>query len=72
MSQYRGMPGPRTGSGWVGEQGGRRGVIGDKKKKKRKKNYSSLSQGTKVRPVLGEGRGAVEYFSIISGFWYKI
>ena len=21
MPQYRGMPGPRTGSGWVGEQG---------------------------------------------------
>jgi hypothetical protein len=23
MPQYRGMPGPRSGSGWVGEQGGR-------------------------------------------------
>jgi hypothetical protein len=21
MPQYRGMPGPRSGSGWVGEQG---------------------------------------------------
>jgi len=21
MAQYRGMPGPRSGSGWVGEQG---------------------------------------------------
>jgi hypothetical protein len=24
MPQYRGMPGPRSGSGWVGEQGGGR------------------------------------------------
>jgi hypothetical protein len=24
MPQYRGMPGPRIGSGWVGEQGGGR------------------------------------------------
>jgi hypothetical protein len=24
MPQYRGMPGPRSRSGWVGEQGGRR------------------------------------------------
>jgi hypothetical protein len=24
MSQYRGMPGPGSGSGWVGEQGGGR------------------------------------------------
>ena len=23
MPQYRGMPGPRSGSGWVGEWGGR-------------------------------------------------
>jgi hypothetical protein len=22
MPQYRGMPGPESGSGWVGEQGG--------------------------------------------------
>jgi hypothetical protein len=27
MPQYRGMPGPRSGSGWVGEQGGGR-VLG--------------------------------------------
>jgi hypothetical protein len=27
MSQYRGTPGPRSGSGWVGESGGR--VWGD-------------------------------------------
>jgi hypothetical protein len=24
MPQYRGIPGPRNGSGWVGEQGGGR------------------------------------------------
>jgi hypothetical protein len=24
MPQYREMPGPRSGSGWVGEQGGER------------------------------------------------
>jgi hypothetical protein len=24
MPQYRGMPGPRSRSGWVGEQGGER------------------------------------------------
>jgi hypothetical protein len=24
MPQYRGAPGPRSGSGWVGEQGGGR------------------------------------------------
>jgi hypothetical protein len=24
MPQYRGMPGPRSGSGWVGEHGRRR------------------------------------------------
>jgi hypothetical protein len=24
MPQYRGMAGPRNGSGWIGEQGGRR------------------------------------------------
>ena len=24
MPQYRGMPGPRSGNGWVGEQSGRR------------------------------------------------
>jgi hypothetical protein len=24
MPQYRGMPGPESGSGWVGEQGGGR------------------------------------------------
>jgi hypothetical protein len=27
MPQYRGMPGPRRGSGWVGEQGRER-VVG--------------------------------------------
>jgi hypothetical protein len=30
MPQYRGMPGPRSGSGWVGEQGeagGDRGIL---------------------------------------------
>jgi hypothetical protein len=26
MPQYRGMPGPRSGSGWVGEQGGGEGI----------------------------------------------
>jgi hypothetical protein len=29
MTQYRGMPGPGSWSGWVGEQGGGRGCIGD-------------------------------------------
>jgi hypothetical protein len=24
MPQYKGMPGPRSGSGWIGEQGGGR------------------------------------------------
>jgi len=31
MPQYRGMPGPRSGNGWVGEQGGAekyRGLLG--------------------------------------------
>jgi hypothetical protein len=26
MPQYRGMPGPRSGRGWVGEQGGGEGI----------------------------------------------
>jgi len=26
MPQYRGIPGPRSGSGWVGEQGGGEGI----------------------------------------------
>jgi hypothetical protein len=29
MPQYRGMPGPRSRSGWVGEQGEGAGDIGD-------------------------------------------
>jgi hypothetical protein len=28
MPQYRGMPGPRSRSGWVGEQGGAGGGVG--------------------------------------------
>jgi hypothetical protein len=28
MPQYRGMPGPESKSGWVGEQGGGEGVGG--------------------------------------------
>jgi hypothetical protein len=28
MSQYRGMPGPKSGSGWVGEQGRGEGIGG--------------------------------------------
>jgi hypothetical protein len=28
MPQYRGTPGPRSGSGWVGEWGGYGGLLG--------------------------------------------
>jgi hypothetical protein len=28
MSQYRGLPGPESGSGWVGEQGEEEGYRG--------------------------------------------
>jgi hypothetical protein len=33
MSQYRGMPGPGSRSGWVGEQGERRGGRGFSERK---------------------------------------
>ena len=49
MPQYRGMPGPRSGSGWVGEQGRYRGLLGQHLKCKCRKYLIEIGKKMKEK-----------------------